>query len=503
MPEHLRAFLYVSVLALSIFWATRSAAIQIIPSTEFVRWRNTYILITIALFLTHNYWLFVLAALAISLIAARQEKYVVGLFFLLVFAAPPLYAEIPGFGLVNFLIAINQYRLMTIALLIPLAINLLQRSTTLKFGRSPVDWMVLGYFLVICALNARDATLTNWLRYILSTTIDIVVPYYVISRSLRDLDAFRHAMLGFVLGAMLLSLIGAFEAVRAWHLYAAVSQQLMERPPLSVYLFRGGLLRPNGTVENAIVLGYVIMVGFGFFLFLRHSLNKKHQILGGVLLLLGGVLLSLSRGPWVGFAVLVLLYVLQGRAALRQLTKIIAISTAAIGIALTFPLGQSFVNLLPFIGQEESFNVEYRANLLTAAMPVIERNLWTGTNNYMQAPELQAMIQGQGIIDIVNSYVGIALEFGLLGLMFFLGIWVTCLNSIRRAMRKSSALHPIYRELGRVLFATLVSIMLVIYTVSGITAIPIVYWSALALAVAYAAVVDSETKQHTHLRSNL
>jgi len=494
MPEHLRALIFVLVLASGVFWATRRAATTLIPSSTFVRWRNAYLALTLALFLAHNYWLYVLTAVVIGSIAARREAHVPGLFFLLILAAPPIQVEIPGFGLVNYLFIIDQYRLMTLVLLVPAALSLLQRATTLKFGRSPVDWMVMGYFLVICALNVRDATVTSWLRYVLSTTIDILVPYYVLSRSLRDMDGFKHALLGFVLGAMILSVIGAFEALRIWRLYEAVSWQLLARQPDSIsgYLMRGGLLRPNASVGNSIVLGYVVMVGFGYFQFLRRSLPVQRQVWAGVLLLVSGVLLSLSRGPWVGLVFLVLVYVLQGPAPLKHLFNLGAAAVVVFGVLNVLPQGKAFLELLPFVGEEEAFNVEYRANLLTAAMPVIERNLWFGSTDYMRAPELQAMIQGQGIIDIVNSYIGVALDHGLLGLAFFLGIWITTLQALRGAIRQSLARLPDHAALGRSLFAVIASIMLVIYTVSGITAVPIVYWTALGVCVAYVAFVQRE-----------
>ena len=42
-----------------------------------------------------------------------------------------------------------------------------------------------------------------------------------------------------------------------------------------------------------------------------------------------------------------------------------------------------------------------------------------------------------------------------------------------------------YRLLGRVLLATLLGILVTIFTVSSITVIPIVYWSIAGLSVAY------------------
>ncbi len=96
------------------------------------------------------------------------------------------------------------------------------------------------------------------------------------------------------------------------------------------------------------------------------------------------------------------------------------------------------------------------------------------------------MIQGQGIIDIVNTYIGIALSFGLIGLTLFVVFFVCVLQGIRKGMRSFPNEDDEARRLGRALLATLAGILITIVTVSSITVIPVVYWSVAGLGVAYA-----------------
>jgi O-antigen ligase len=149
------------------------------------------------------------------------------------------------------------------------------------------------------------------------------------------------------------------------------------------------------------------------------------------------------------------------------------------------PGGHKVLDLLPFIGTVEVENITYRQRLFDNAMVVIQNNPWLGTFDYRNTPEMQSMIQGEGIIDIVNTYIGVALSFGLIGLTLFVAFFATVLLGIRKAMRSFPDKDDEARRLGRALFATLAGILVTIVTVSSITVIPIVYWSVAGLGVAY------------------
>jgi len=502
MPEHLRALIFVLLIAGTVFHFARPAAISLVPVATFTRWRNLWLLMTLALFLSHSFWIYALVVAAYALANLRREPHLVGLYFALLFVAPPAVAIVPGLGLVNFLFVLTQYRLLALVLLLPVAIALFQRSSTARIGHSPVDWMVIGYLVVISALNFRGTNLTSGLRDALMYFVDIFLPYYVVSRSLKDMDGFRHALLGFVLGGMVLSALAAFEVLRNWWLYSALLGALGLNPmEFGLYLYRANLLRPIATVGNSIVLGYIAMVALGYFLFLKDALKSKYQVVAGFVLLGGGVLASLSRGPWVGAVFLLTLYLLTGPQPIRKLLRLGLLTVGAVFLLSLTSRGQVLVDMLPFVGQVDEFNVQYRANLLTTALPVIERHFWFGSVDFLQAPELQVMIQGQGIIDIVNSYIFVALQAGMVGLAFFVGMFVFALKNVRQAYLKAAPLGPQVHLLGRALFATLGATMLVIYTVSGISAVPTVYWSLVGLCVAYAAFVQRELKALTPSRT--
>lgn len=490
MAEHFRALLVLMVLSMAYFYAARGAIYQLLPETTFKSWRNLWVAATLVLFVSHSILLGFLMLGAILLVYRRREAHVMGLYFVLLFVAPPAPAEIPGLGIIDHLWVLNHYRLLGVILLLPIALSLFQRTTTARLGSSPVDWMVLGYLFLMSLLAFREGNVTSGFRTVLSLWVDIFLPYYVASRSIRSEDGLKQAMTGYLIAAMILSIVAIFEVLRGWQLYSAVLRALgVNQGIFGGYLMRSGLLRPNASVGNSIVLGYVLVVALGFFFYLREYVSKPlHRFLGASLLT-AGILASLSRGPWVGSIFLVIMLILIGPKSIRRLGGLgLGVVTFYLLLSLV-PGGQLLIDMLPIVGTTEQGNVEYRANLLTSALPVIGRNLLFGSYDYLDAPELQVMVQGEGIIDVVNSYVSVALYSGLMGLAFFLGAFLCALHQLRKGVRVARKYDPRVALLGRALFATVSAIMLIIYTVSSISAIPVVYWSVLGLSVAYVSLV--------------
>jgi O-antigen ligase len=197
-----------------------------------------------------------------------------------------------------------------------------------------------------------------------------------------------------------------------------------------------------------------------------------------------GLIATLSRGPWVGAMVLVLVYIVTSPMAVANLVRFAVIGAMVLLPLLLTPFGGRLFDLLPFIGSIDAESLSYRQRLFDSAIPVIERNPWFGSRDFLLTPEMQGMMQGQHIIDVVNTYLAIALNSGLVGLGFFLAIFVTILIGLRRVLK-----FEVVRKTGlgaymRASMATLVAILVTIGTVSFIDYISYVCWSFTGLCVA-------------------
>ncbi len=459
--------------------------VQIVSSKTYDRWRGLWLVTTLAWFLSHSFWIYVGIMSVLLLRFGRRETHVFGLYLLLLLSAPPRAAPIPGFGIVDHIFMLDHYRLLALALLLPYALSLSRRPSTTRLLQSPVDWLVLGYLALNTALAFREGNFTSDARTALMLWIDFFLPYYVASRSIQTIEGFRHALVGLVMGGVLLSVLAVFEVLRTWKLYDAASAALGLNP-FVVYKTRGPFVRPGGTVLDSIVLGYVMVVASGAYLYLNRQIKGRLNHWLGWVSLASGVLASLSRGPWVGAGLLAFTFLVTSRRPVKRMLQAAAFSVVLLlGVSGT-PAGQQFIKLLPFVGEEEQGNVEYRANLLTVSLPVIERNLLLGSADFIDAPELEVMRQGEGIIDIVNSYLAVALHAGMVGLLLFSGMFVQALQAIWRGMHWARQTR---REdelaLGRALFASVVSIAFIIFTVSGIYLIPTMNFIFIGLSTAY------------------
>ena len=415
------------------------------------------------------------------------------LFFLLLFAVPPAAKQIPGFGIINYVFSLDHIRLLALLILAPVFFRLGGREDTVRFGRLAPDKLIALYALLLVGLQLRGTSLTDTLRQGFYLCTDMLLPYYVISRSLRELKDFREAMTAFVLAAGVLAAVGLFELARHWLLYSAMVGALGLDWSYG-YLGRAGSLRASGSTGNPIVLGYVMTVAIGFYLFLKPQIANRLLRGAGLAGLAGGLFSTLSRGPWVGSAILAIVYLGTGRARFQRLALAGIAVVAALGALSVLPGGQRIIALLPWIGTVEAENIDYREQLMENAWIVIRRHPWLGSVNYLEAPEMEEMRQGQGIIDVVNTYVRVALHSGLVGLSLFAGFFASVLLGMWRAMRQEREKTTEEYLLGRTLLATLTAILFIIATVSSITVIPIVYWSVAAMGAAYAQMVREQMR---------
>ncbi|MDZ3991738.1 O-antigen ligase family protein [Pseudomonas sp. Teo4] len=485
MPEHLRALIVILFLACVVFTLARRPATDLIPDRDFKRRRNLWFGLTLLAFFSHNFWLYLLAGAVILSIAQRRERNPMALFFMLLFLIPPVEVPVPGFGVVNFLVDLSHVRLLTLCVLLPAAWALSKQSDTQAFGRNWPDKLLAASMVLMCALTLRETTVTDTLRQTFNLYVDMFLPYYVASRTLRDLEDFKDALLAFVLASFLLAIIGVAEYARHWLLYNALSGAMGVPWSSGNYLSRGGSLRASATTGQAIALGYVISVAIGLFLFVQAYVRKPIHRYLGALLLAAGLFAPLSRGPWIGAGVIIAAFIATGRGAVRRFILLGLAGVLCVPLLSVVPGGEKVLNLLPFIGNIETENITYRQRLIDNSLIVIQRNPWFGSFDFRSTPEMQSMIQGQGIIDIVNTYLSLALRLGLVGLSLFVAFFAVILVGIRKSLRAFPDKDDEQRLLGRSLLATLVGILVIIFTVSSITVIPVVYWSVGGLGVAY------------------
>lgn len=489
MPEQIRALVVVLILTAFVFALVRGPAGRIIGAADFRRWRNLWFAVTLVTFLAGGFWVYAVATSLFVTVALRGEQLRPALYLLLLLAVPQISQLIRGFGIINYFIVLSPARLLAILILVPAFVSVTAGTGGRKTRWLAADRFLLFYFALILALTLRGTSFTDTMRDGTMLILGMLLPYWVFSRSLHTKDDIKRTMLAYLLPVIVLAVLGLFESVWDWHLYGAVRTILSEGSEGAGYAFRSGALRATTTAIGPIVFGYTVMIGLGFLLaFSRRYLSARQRWMAFAALILG-LVASLSRGPWVGAVVLIMVYLATGRGQTRTIARLGSFLAVFVAILSQTQYWDNVVGLIPFVGGVEAENVDYRMRLIENAWVVIQNNLWFGSVDFASTSEMQAMIQGEGIIDIVNSYIGVALSYGLAGLLLFVVFFSLVLRNLRKAYRSLPDNEEELRDIGRALFATLVAVLVTIGTVSSVGTIPMLYWSLAGISVAYSRLV--------------
>lgn len=493
MSEGLRSLFYVVAASLVAFGLQRNTLGPLFQPTQYTLFRNLWVALSVLAFVSGNFWIFVAGTSIALLVASKRLRWPAAMFPGLLLCLPPYAVDIPGFGLINYLFTLSVPRLFALLLLAPAALALLRSSS----AASPVAWpdrLFICYVLLQISLAATSDSVTASMRSTFYIVVDIVLPYFVLSRALVSLAALRQALGGILVAGVVLAVMALVEFWKNWLLYLSLGASWGLPDPVSSYLMRDGLLRVRATAGHAIALGFVMVMAFSALLAFWPALNRSGRRLTASLLLCGAVL-PFSRGPWIGALAVISVYIATGPAALRRLALFaLALATGFAGAAL-LPGGERIIGLLPFVGSVDRGSIDYRQLLLDASLTLLAEDPLLGPANYMARLAAAGLVQGEGFVDLVNSYLGIALASGLIGLFLFVGFFAAVaaglLKGIKRSRNSQDDNLLALSGVGRALVGGVAGVMVTIATVSSISIIPWLYWSFAGLCVGYIRVVQA------------
>ncbi len=513
MREHLVALVYILALSgVSFLLMAKPLTARLMAPADFARRRNLWIAVTVATFLAHNFWLAMLASALIVGFGSRREQNPVAMYCVLLFAVPQFDMQISGFGVVNYLFELNHPRMLALVLLLPAALKLAGQPRAANPRLRLPDTLFAAYFIYVFVATATADSVTGLMRFTVYLLLDHALLYYVITRSVVDRRRLFDTLAAFVMGVAVVGVIAGFENLRSWLVYESLRIPLgIPLQNIGTYLLRetedGGYLRAYVTMGHAIALGFTSMVAVALLLALtrsfsppaapaamhRNAPSQMPKLLGIAVMLMPmvGLLAAVSRGPWLGCAIVMVLGLSFGPGAKQRLLWMLAALPVVIAALLILPQGQKFIDLLPFVGTVDPGSVSYRTQLLDRAMIVFWQNPIFGSLQYLNNPALEEMRQGQGIIDIVNAYVGVALAFGSIGLLLFVAPSAYALWASWTTSRRLAKQDPDAEAAGRALAMSMLGVLLVIGAASHYFHIPIVHWLVVSLCAAFAASAPS------------
>lgn len=496
MPEIIRSLIVVLFIAFAVFHFGKKAFIAMgMSEADFVLRRNAWLIITLAAFLTHNFWIFCTITTCVVLYAGKKDSNKISLFAALLFAVPLFGAQISGLGIINYFFELNYFRLLSLLLLLPAFLALRGLPTSAPFGSLLPDKFILAFILIGLALQAPVDTTTNLSRTAFYSFIDVFLPYYVASRALNNTKVIHDFCAAFVMATVLLAVVAVAEYLKGWLLYSSLERALGVEWGYGNYLARAGSIRAMASTGQPIVLGYVCAVALGLYFVIKNNVKNSNIRVAITIALVAGLFASVSRGPWIGGILVAIVFVALGPKPWVALPKMAFAAMAFALLLLATPYRDTIIDLIPFVGSANIETIEFRNTLLETSIEVIARNPFFGSFDALATSEMQALRAG-GIIDVVNSYIALALTGGLVTLFFFVGFFVSIVLQLL-LMQPKTPLNETDAIIRRALIATILGVMLIIYTVSSITFVPIVYWLAGGLGVGVIGAITRPPKANT------
>jgi hypothetical protein len=452
-----------------------------------IKWSACWAIVTSAAFLSGHIIIFIIAVICIKIFLipkklSEQIKY----YFVLLPAIPLFVYEVSGPLGINLVLELNYARLLSLVIIVPAFIAIIRKNGGFNknFLNSLLDKLIFVYVLLLCVLSFRNTTITSGFRESFHLIfLNIFLPYYVISRSIQTLNDFRRVFSGILFSAVMLSFLGLFEQKLHWPFFSYLPHLLDFRPVLinSFGEVRGTFLRINATMAP-IPLGYFMVFAISVLLFMKDLLPKRRFFFLATFLLFSITLVFTgSRGAWLTAIVFLTWY------AYLRITDFwlkLSLLTGGAGLIFVGNLVLSMMGGLSTDSLDEHGTFQYRVDLIITSVDVISNNLLFGTDDPNRGGALESMRQGQGIIDIVNSYLELLFFQGVIGFALFLSIFGIVLRNLYATVR-SLKRNSTIRSLGNTLIAMTIATLVMIGTVSSVNFIPIYYWSLIGLASAY------------------
>ncbi len=400
-------------------------------------------------------------------------------FFILTFAAAPEYIEYqmsaPG---ISELLYLTPFKVAIFTLLLPVLIKNAQNKK-LKVNFNLLDIIIVFFVLYISLMSLRGSNLTSGLRLTVDNIIVYLIPYFAISRTMLTYKKVEKFLFCLFIAGLIMTAIGIVSSSLKWEFYKLHKEFNI----FSIPEFRFGFMRVAGILEGPGGLGIIVAITYISVEFIKKRFRlpfwKIWALRAGLTL---GLICAGIRGAMLAtmFMFIVYIFVSSKNSAVRYLM----IFGALLAIAAYFLIGIDFNKSVQNVENIGTFY--YRYNLIVASIKQISENIIFGDIYYVRSGNFDHLIQGQGIIDIVNYYLQITLEYGIIGLSMFVMMYSLAIISIYKYLSFVKRRKPIRFEhritLCSVLIAVIMGYLLFIGTISSVSLIGSVGVLLLALS---------------------
>lgn len=388
------------------------------------------ILVFAVLGISGNLWLSFALLVVISMALFQKRERIAGLMMFSILIIPNISMDVYAGGV----------RLVDIGLTDAISLSAMVILLTKRGRGRPAalaDMLAFLFVVLFVFFEARDTTATNVARVATQKTLEYLVPYWVITRSLRtsrDVQTFMAYMIaaGCVLTTLLL-----VESFTGWVFFREIVVKYGLDGMWQFVKWRNGMLRAAGpfleSTSMAFGLVFIALAAWHF-----RSLFSSRSLHYGIFgLLCIGIYMCQARNAILGLAIGLVASEAYRRFASsggRWILPFVSLGLALAPIAV-------FLRYTPNMkaADDQAGTVDYRYQLFVRGMEEARKSLSTGTNMEVITSRMADLRQGEHIIDFVNSYIYVLLLSGVVGLFTFIfiiayGIFVSIGGAGRKNM---------------------------------------------------------------------
>lgn len=285
--------------------------------------------------------------------------------------------------------------------------------------------LFLGVLFVSCLFSfARMSSLVVWLMYFIFVTF-----YFTIINTIKTREALYGLLRLFVISGALVALYGVMQYVFGWTTANAWIDEEM---------FEGETMRVYSTLANPNVLGeYLLLVipsALVFFLKDKAKSLSKWVYLGISGIMLICLILTQSRGCWLGFMATAAIFITFYEGRLWGLVPLVL-------CAMPFVMPQSILDRLASIGDMGDSSTSYRVFIWMGAMGILRNYLIGGIGMGEAAfAQVYPLFSYNAIVapHSHNTFLQLLVEGGIPALATFIAVIVLALKSGHKAYKS----HP-------------------------------------------------------------
>jgi hypothetical protein len=326
------------------------------------------------------------------------------------------------------------------------------------FRMTAVDWFVLIYALSLTPIAVLDGESFHLVTLLAPTTI---FPYFGFRWFLHVTGSRAREMfpVAVIWAGILTSILGIIETIGgknpilpAQTLNAAGTPQVWDVP-----LRRNGLLRADSTFGHPIAFGMFLLIPLAF---AASRPGKRYLLATGIIL--AGELVTLSRGPWLGAAAVMLILSRWNR---KRIAAAVAITAVAVFV---IPPLHSLILQSGGTSSESGATAHYRIGLITGAFHHLT---FFGHGN----ADITVLIPG--FADVTSWLAVNVLSRGVIGLVQLI-VLVLLVGRLVLVARRDGSRD--YLAAAAAVAGQLVGLL----TVTLITSYEFFFWASLAYLVA-------------------